>query len=136
MPGRTAIVLTALSLPACGSGSVANLAPHDLVSTYYTSLENGDKATARDCLAFSLALLEETAPDSDFNNIQSIRNVSIGHDEKSGTAGNSLSGYFDLREIVVQFYVTYKKAVTAYSGHRVTFVLVGKATKDAPWKIV
>lgn len=134
--GSIAIFVTALLLSGCGLGSVANLGPHDLVSTYYTSLEKGDKGTARNCLAFSLALLEETAPDSDFNNIQSIRNVSIGQEEEAGTAGTSFSSYFALREIAVQFDVTYKKVVTAASGHRVAFVLVGKETNDAPWRIV
>jgi hypothetical protein len=134
--GRTAIVVGALVLSGCGSRSVANLAPRDLVTTYYMSLEQGDKGTARACLAPSLALLEERAPDSDFNNIQSIRNVSLGQDEKAGAVGTSFSSYFDLREIAVEFDVTYKTVVTAYSGHRVAFVLVGKETKDAPWKIV
>lgn len=122
---------------ACGSSvDVNSLGARDLVGTYYTSLEKGDTRTARACLAPSQLALEDTAPDSDFANLQQIRNVRVGVDQQAGTAGTAFANYYELREMVVDFDADVKQVITGYGGHHTVFVMVGKLTKESPWRMV
>jgi len=124
-------------LSACGSSvDVNRLGPRQLVSTYYASLAKGDTSTARACLAPSQVALEDSAPDSDFANLQRIRNVRVGEDQEAGTAGTGFANYYELREMVVDFDADVKQVITGYGGHHVVFVMVGKLTTESPWRMV
>jgi Domain of unknown function (DUF4829) len=129
--------MTALALAACGSSvALDHLGSRELVMTYYSSLEKGDTSTARQCLAPSFASLEDSSPDSDFANLQSIRNVTVGEDRQESTAGTAFQNYYELREMPVGFDAIYKQVITGHSGHVTAFVIVGKESKDSPWRIV
>jgi hypothetical protein len=122
---------------ACGSAvNPANLGPRELVVAYYASLEKGDTSAARSDLAPSLAGLEDSSPDSDFTNLQTITNVVVGRDEQTGTAGTSFERYVELREMAVTFDAVYKQVITADSGRQTRFVIVGRLTTQSPWQIV
>jgi hypothetical protein len=124
------------ALAGCGSAvNPTNLGPHELVVAYYASLEKGDTSAARGDLAPSLAGLQDSV-DSDFVNLQSLRNVVVGEDQRTGTAGTSFQNYYELREIAVTFDAVYQREITSKSGRQTRFVLVGRASKGSPWQIV
>ena len=123
-------------LAGCGSVNPANLGPHELVVAYYASLEKGDTGAAREDLAPSFAGLLDSSVDSDFTNLQSLRNVVVGEDQPTGTAGTSFQSYDELREMAVTLDAIYKQEITSRSGRQTRFVIVGRATKESRWQIV
>jgi hypothetical protein len=125
------------NLVGCGSAvNPANLGPRELVVAYYASLEKGDTSGARADLAPSLASLQDSAVDSDFVNLQSLKNAVVGQDRPTGTAGTSFQNYYELREMAVTFDAVYKQEISGRNGRQTRFVLVGRATNTSTWQIV
>jgi hypothetical protein len=82
-----------------------------------------------------LAGLQDSV-DSDFVNLQSLGNVVVGEDQRTGTAGTSFQNYYELREVAVAFDAVYKREITSKSGRQTRFVLVGRATRPSNWQMV
>jgi hypothetical protein len=137
---RTLLWLLGVVVLATTCGSAASkpppsaLGPKEVAARYFAAVSKGEWATAHGCLEPAYDRLLSSAPDSDFNNLDSITDVQVGDPHPAGHPGGSDS-FADTAEVAVTFQARYKQTITVDSGRQTRFVLLGRHGPGEPWLI-